>query len=231
MIMKQTHPHLTSRPISHSPAFTMLELVFVIVIVGILAALAIPRLDRDLKQEASDTILSAVRYTQQLALMDNKQSFSNPKWQQRYWKIMFGTCATSSNKFFMIGSDNNMDSNGFFESTEAAMDPLSGKPYFWVNGTDCSSGKDSNVSNNIFLSHRFGITNFAFTGGCSGVQYIGFDHLGRPRIGFGVSNTPDHASYMSSACIMTFTLSDGDTFAISIEPETGYAQIVGQPDS
>jgi len=40
-------------------AFTLLELVFVILVLGILTALAIPRIDRDLRQEAADNILSA----------------------------------------------------------------------------------------------------------------------------------------------------------------------------
>jgi len=46
-------------------AFTMIELVLVIVVLGILAALAMPRLERDLRQEAKDNLLSAIRYTQQ----------------------------------------------------------------------------------------------------------------------------------------------------------------------
>lgn len=54
------------------PAFTMIELVFVIVVLGILSALAMPRIDRDLRQEAKDNILSSIRYTQHLALIDEK---------------------------------------------------------------------------------------------------------------------------------------------------------------
>ena len=66
----------------HTKAFTMLELVFVIVVLGILAALALPRMDRDLRQEAKDNILSAIRYTQHLALMDNKTNPLDANWQR-----------------------------------------------------------------------------------------------------------------------------------------------------
>lgn len=220
-------------------AFTMVELVFVIVVLGILAALAMPRLDRDLKQEAADNILSSIRYTQHLALQDYKHKFYEPKWQQRFWRIVFNTC-TGTDKFYMVGSDNDMESssNAFFDRNESAIDPANGKLMFWVGGDDCSGGGDSTVSEEIFISKKYGIT--AVTplagSGCSSAAHIAFDHLGRPHHGanFSQSGTTGHdiySGYMKTACTFTFTMSNSDTFAISIEPETGYAEIVGQPGS
>ena len=70
-------------------AFTMLELVMVIVVLGILASLAMPRMDRDTRQEAETNILSALRFTQNLALTDNKTDPSDPTWQKELWKLHF----------------------------------------------------------------------------------------------------------------------------------------------
>ncbi|BAF72859.1 pilus assembly FimT family protein [Sulfurovum sp. NBC37-1] len=213
-------------------AFTMLELVFVIVILGIIAALAIPRLDRDLKQGAADNILSAIRYTQHLALLDDKQKFNDAKWQRRFWHIVFGTC-TGNDKYYMVGSDNNMtgSTNAYFTQNEAALDPANGKAMFWTNGVDCSTGGDNNVSENIFISKKYGIKTIAPSGGCSNL-YVGFDHLGRPySSGFPNSTKPNNAGHLSSMCTFTFTMSDDSTFAIKIEPETGYAYISGQNNS
>jgi len=89
-------------------AFTMLELVFVIIIIGILAALAVPRMERDVKQEAGDNILAAIRYTQHLALTDDKQSYNDPNWQQKLWLIRFETYGNKV--IYKIGSD--MDKGG-----------------------------------------------------------------------------------------------------------------------
>jgi prepilin-type N-terminal cleavage/methylation domain-containing protein len=44
-------------------AFTIIEAIMVIVVMGIIAAVAIPRLENDSRQEASDQILSDIRYT------------------------------------------------------------------------------------------------------------------------------------------------------------------------
>jgi len=210
-------------------AFTILELVFVIVVLGIIAALAIPRMDRDLKQEAADNILSAVRYTQHLALHDNKQMFNNAQWQRRFWRIYFGTCNSDNKMFYAIGSDNDMtgSTNGVVASSEAAIDPANGKK-IWAVNTDCA---DSNISQNVLIGKKYGVVSLTASGGCQN-QYIGFDHLGRPYgSAFTNSSTPDNAGLISSECNLTFGMSDGDTFTITIQPETGYAQIAGQPDS
>jgi len=209
----------------YRPAFTMIELIMVIIVLGILASFAIPRLDRDVSQEAADSILSNIRYTQHLALVDDKHLFNDPTWQQRYWKIMFATCQ-NGDLFYRIGSDDNSNGNGMFIQTEAAIDPINGKPFFMANN-DANCDADTTVSNNIFLTKRFAVTAIDTTG-CNNVAHIGFDHLGRPHQGFGASAIPNYTSYLNAQCTFKFTLSGGNDFSISIEAETGYAQIVDQ---
>ncbi len=207
-------------------AFTMLELVMVIVVLGILAALAIPRLERDLRQEAADNVLSHIRYAQHLALIDNKHEFDDALWQKTFWQIKFESCANSSGIFLSIGSDE--DKQGDLDKSETAFDPSNGKRMFWRNTNDCSNGGDSSVSENIFLGKKYGVTSITPGGGCAN-QYIGFDHLGRPYgSSFPGSTKPNNAGLISSTCTLRFDLKNGESFTISIEPETGYAQIVGQ---
>jgi len=85
----------------------MLELVFVIVVLGILTALAIPRLDRDLRQEAADNLLSAVRYTQHLALLDNRHTFNSAVWQKSFWTIRF----QADGSFYTVSSNIDYNTN------------------------------------------------------------------------------------------------------------------------
>ncbi len=138
----------------------------------------------------------------------------------------------------MIGADDDMETstNAFFDRTEAAVDPSTGKAFFWTSGQACPNGGDGTSSEEVFISKKYGIKTIVASGGCVGTSpttmgHIGFDNLGRPHYGFGTSTKPDYASLISQACTFTFTLSDDDTFAITIQPETGYAQIVGQEDS
>ncbi len=220
---------ITPKDLMRRNAFTMLELVFAIVVLGIIAALAIPRLDRDYRQEAADTILADIRYAQHLALLDDRQKFNDEEWQREFWQFKIESCGGGSGLFISVGSDR--DHQGDLDRNEVALDPANGKPMFWKNTDDCSNGNESDptVSKNIFLTKRFGVDSVTPSGSCA-TQYIGFDHLGRPHTGFSGSTQPNYASYLSTACIYTFTLKTGESFQIRIEPETGYASIVGQAE-
>jgi len=209
-------------------AFTMIELLLVIIVLGILSSLAIPRLDRDLKEEMVDNILSDIRYTQQLALMDDKHLYNSQKWQQRFWHLTFSDCG--GNYYYMIGADNNMESanNAHFDMEEAAIDPNNHKPMFY----NCTGVNKSDMSSRIFITDKFGVKdidmqciNGTLPSNGVGGDHIGFDHLGRPHYGFSKSTSSNSNSYIKATCTFEFTMSDDEKISITVLPETGYAYI------
>jgi len=216
-------------------AFTMIELVFVIIVMGILASIAMDSTDRDLKQEAAETILSHIRLAQQLALSDNKHRSDNDvRWQTSYWRFEYEKCDNVDRYTYRVGSD--IDLSGGVNKIEAAIDPTNGK-YIWANG-NCNNFDDlaSDESPDVYLYGRFGVEHVAHsttTGSCT-AQNIGFDYLGRPHSGLKYYKTNNNSNFqklMTKDCILTFTMSDGDTFQIKIEAETGHSFIVGQENS
>jgi len=201
----------------------MIELVFVIVILGILASLAMGRMDRDLRQEATETVLSHIRLTQQLALRDNKhRSDNNANWQKAYWQIDFKCDSTCR---YVVGSDISL--NGTIVKSEAAVDPTDGK--YLLN----DDSADTEMSDKVLLEDKFGIHTIASSSGCANSNSIAFDYVGRPYVN-NSGATNDFSKIMTADCNLTFTMStdqndDGidDTFTITIEAETGNAFIVG----
>lgn len=77
--------------VSARRAFTMLELIVVIVVIGILAMAALPRLEQDHIGSAVDDIMAAVRRTQLLAMQDSKvdptTNSGSPTWHTGRWMI------------------------------------------------------------------------------------------------------------------------------------------------
>jgi len=215
-------------------AFTMIELVFVIVVLGILASIAMGRMERDLRQEAASTILSHIRLTQQLAMNDNKHRSDNSTfWQRSYWNIQFRTCS-NDDWSYRIGSNMGLENGGAnaISRDESAINPTDGK-YLW--SANCDNLED-NESPTVHLSKKYGISGVRRTNACGNGQIV-FDYLGRPHTDTNY-NTPDFSNIMVNDCVLTFTLStdqdnddNNDSFSIRILAETGNAFIVGQANS
>ena len=209
-------------------AFTMLELVFVIVVLGILAAIAIPRMDRDLRQEAADNILSSVRYTQHLALLDNRHTFNEANWQKSFWTIRFD----ANGGFYTVSS--NIDYSTNVDKNESAMDPANGKLFYSDDNII-----DSDESPSIFLNRKYGIDTVDFTNckvtanGDNTSNHIAFDYMGRPHKGMYNTATNDYRTVMRADCEIVFKFTDTsiDDIHMLIMQETGYAYLEDQPDS
>jgi len=211
-------------------AFTMIELVFVIVVLGILASLAMGRMDRDLKQEAAETILSHIRLTQQMALNDNKhRNDNNARWQTSYWQFVLRPCGGDWS--YRVGSDTSLAGGAAgLGKIESAINPIDGK-YLWAfNCTNLANDESSSV----LLTKKFGIDNINLSPSC-GNRIIAFDYLGRPHFDTNYGAIPDFRNILTQDCNLTFLMTtdqdnDGnpDSFIITIEKETGHTFIVGQ---
>jgi len=209
----------------------MIELVFVIVVIGILASIGIGRMDRDLNQEAASTILSHIRLAQQLALNDNKHRSDNHlSWQSTYWRFQFSNCAFDGDVMPIYSIGSGQVTNGALNKTHSAIDPISGK-YLYATCTKNNIGND--VSKDIFVGKHFGIKEFNIKK-CITPQYtgqnFGFDYLGRLHVGIN-SQEVNFDRLATRDCELLITMSDDSIVTIIIEDETGHAYIEGQDNS
>ena len=218
--------NIKKQEITQQNAFTMIELVLAIIVLGILASMAIPRLERDTRQEAKSTIVSALRYTKNLALSDDKTDPRDLNWQKELWQLRFARSSTN-NWFFTISSDNNHGGN--VDKTETFVDPLSGKYMYHLAGD--STLDETDESPNIFLTKRFGVDSIVFSGdaNCATKQHIAFDNLGRPHSSLGVATTTHlFSSYLQTNCNIIVGFSDPDIsdINITIQAETGHISAI-----
>ena len=189
----------------------MLELVFVIVIAGILAAMIIPRLDRDNMFEAANQLLNHIKYTQHLAMTEDVYNDTNVNWFQDRWGIDLYNCGGYS-----VYSDKNRD--GIADQNESAIDPQSKNVLQTTNACVENAGSFEKV----VLSNHYNIVSITSNnpGGCVFVgtdAIIKFDNLGRPYSANAINGV------MKLNCEITLTGASGATEIIRIHPETGYA--------
>lgn len=70
-------------------AFTLLELIFVVVIAGILAFVLIPKSSDTKLLESANQLISHIRYAQQLALNNDQFDPNDKDWYKKMWRIEF----------------------------------------------------------------------------------------------------------------------------------------------
>ncbi len=217
-------------------AFTLLELVFVIVVVGILAVVILPRTKTNPLQEAAVQVVSDIRYTQHLAMMDDKYDKSDVHWYKGRWQIVFGHNSYSNHEWeYTIFSDTKSNITGTYsgdpKESEIAKNPQNSNQLM-TGGYNNTAALDFSNPNfkgmtKLNIGHSYGITNVHLSGGCS-YGRISFDYMGRPFTGDQSTMTGPYTAptprLISSDCIVT--LSHGtNTIKIVITPETGYAYL------
>jgi len=194
-------------------AFTMIELIIVIVIAGILAAVVMPRFERDRLREATNQVVRHIQYTQHLAMVNDVydatlvQTGPRPEWEMMMWAIHF----RQTNNCYAISSD--LNHNGSFDATETARDTMTNELLYSDGGCTQTTGESSSM----LLNDKYNAT-VSVSGSCGGNSYIAFDGIGRPLKTFDVTNP------ITSPCNITLS-SSGRNAIISIEPETGYTRI------
>lgn len=210
-------------------AFTMIELIFIIVVVGILAAVAVPQINRNSLVEAADQVAAHIRYTQQLAMNDNKFDPDDPDWFRRLWRIQFtnqGAPGSAAGWRYNVYWDNGRfpGSNGQPNSLNSmAADPQNPNKLLTSGFARQPANTDSaKMNKKLNLGGSYDIVNVAFGPACNqgGNATIAFDSKGRPMRQ--VANVPLYANLIIAPCTITLTNSANENAIITIQPETGY---------
>ncbi len=179
-------------------SFTFFELIIVIVVIGILAAVTIPRLGTDSLSKATTVFIDTLRFAQHLALVDDKyipskelSSFSNPTkkkkdtkfWFKKWW--IFYINDKNDHPILVVFSDkpsgsNNNEYNVYPYHSEIAYDGATGKKKMGkaFNGTTDKKYIDKKLD----LYSSFGVQKVIIDSPCRHyIDRLSFDELGRPH--------------------------------------------------
>lgn len=221
-------------------AFTMMEVIFVIVVIGILSAIIIPRTGSNKLREAALQVVSHIRYTQHLALVDDKFNTTNENWYRTRWQIVFGKSNYTNQQYaYSIFSDAPLYS-GQPDISEMAINPLDSSKKLSGGYSGILYTSDSNATATLNIGQEYGIKDVVISGGSTGssASRVVFDHLGRPYRGdiSALSVTSPSGRLVTSKVYIKLceedctgsnsTANNDNEIVIAIEPETGYAHIL-----
>ena len=216
-------------------AFTMLELVVVIVVIGIIAAAALPRINDDHIAEAADQVMSHIRYTQHLAMQDSKFDPTDARWFRKRWNITFtraSFCEGANEWRYSVYHDDGDATGNLNSANEVARDPLDPSKFMSSGWADISKANCANASSKYNLARKFGITNVELRGVCrdGNLQTISFDEFGRPMRsvstpgGGGAARGYDRLVHNGQNCQIVLSTAK-KTATITVTPETGFLQV------
>ena len=221
-------------------AFTMIELVIVIVVIGIIAMVTIPKYDQNRVLIAAQQIATHIRYAQHLAMIDNRTNLiakpaprpatdpNGDQWWRERWTIAFTRNINGNRWDYSIYSD--FSRNGSLNSpNEVAPDPQN--PNRLLTASNILPA--NRINNKLNIGKTYGIRNVTFSGGCAqnGNQAISFDEKGRPFLNASTVVVGARANPSVGRIVRRceINIGDGDTNATStnvakicIEVETGY---------
>jgi len=227
-------------------AFTLMELIFVIIVIGILSAVMIPNFKTHPLKEAAQQVAADIRYTQHLAMIDDRYDITNVsstgqvKWYKTRWQILFSANNGSATSHggtpklaYTIFSDNVNNSTGNPNESEVAIAPENSTRRM-TGGYNTANALRYWHSNFIGLrrmnlEEQYNITNISFSSSCSAGNStrLAFDYIGRPIKGNLRFDTSPYmkGDLLASDCNITLTHADGDSITLTVSAETGYVKI------
>lgn len=190
-------------------AFTLIELIFVVVIIGILSVVLSPKIEQDNLQEAMDQVIRHIRYTQHLALSydpyvaDSSQvnrynsnvvqaQKATQQWFKGWWQLQIHVATNSYSVYadhptsggaLEYGNDPDYSTNVKL-SDMIAKDPQT-QQFIVRNDTTANGVPAGTRYEKVDLLSQYNVTiNMPSCSSVSGIfasSHILFDTLGRPH--------------------------------------------------
>jgi Tfp pilus assembly protein FimT len=195
-------------------AFSLLELIFIIVLISIASLITIPKVKISKLNIATDKIILYLNYTRYIAFIDNKFDIDDNEWQKKRWSLKFQNCSDKNDGMYYVVYSDMSGGTAAFKKKECLKDPLNFK--YLYSGYDCVPS--SNESKNILLTKEFGVTKVKLS--CNTTSTIG-------QISFGndgkiYSQLGTNIKEITKQCLLKLYDSHNQYSTIAIEPKTGY---------
>jgi hypothetical protein len=204
----------------------------------------IPNMKSNPLREAAIQVVSHIRYTQHLAMVDDKFDSADASWYKKRWRFSFNNGAGTNNKWsYTIWSDTS--GSGSPDPSEVAINPQNRSKRLTggFNGTGFIHTGDAAATSEMNLGEKYSVLDVNFSAPCRTAavsKSLAFDHFGRPLRGALENYTSAYNNsgittniLVQSQCQITLcsvsncaAATNEEKVVIAVEAETGYAHIL-----
>jgi len=200
-------------------SFSLIELIFAIVLISIITSIFIPKNNFSKLNLAADKIILYLKYTRYVAMLDNKYNSDDSHWYQELWTLKFQDCTNKDKDgiYYMIYSDTNH--GGQPNKDECLKDPITNK---YIYSHYCQKDTVGDKSKYVLLK-QFGVTNievscYKRTSKEKAIGKISFAHDGKVYSKL----TEDNEIEIKKTCFISMYDIEENKIIIAIEPNTGF---------
>lgn len=165
--------------INGKKAFSLIEIIFVLVLIGIASSFAIPKNNISKLNLAKQQLTMQLKYMRYIAMLDNKYDHNNTLWYRKAWNFKFRWCNGKKEIHYYIFSD--INNNGHVSEIESLKDPLTNQyiysskyckdsinrtnytlisKYYDIKSVDITCNKTSSLGQILFLNDGVGYSKF-----------------------------------------------------------------------
>lgn len=222
-----------------SNAFTLFELVLVVLILGLMVSITQISLKQDRLIQGAKQILNDIYYVRSLAMIQEsfrglELAVAKREWYKSRWQLYFiNSAATNYEQTYTIFLDKNGDGNANLGKTEInidreiAVDIINPKKLMNSGQSGVIDKNDNKTTQRFNILKKFGIKKVEFKGSCRGSTKIIFDEKGRLysplRTSQGIYDK--NLAKTNQECIIRLTSTQENQICIAINPLSGFAYI------
>ncbi len=211
-------------------AFTLLEIVLTVIVIGIISSIMVPRLTDTSLHKAAEQIMFHLRYTQHLALTENHFNPDDRYWYKSRWQLYFSYCRGDNDQCgYTVFSDRLNDHRGNPDPPEIAINPLNPSQFLTGGspGNKLIHYDDKEATKSMNLGRTYGIKKVSVKN-CGRAKRIAFDYIGRPIVGNmrTMKSVYQKKRLLDKKCMITLIKDKSEKATIVIEPESGYVYLL-----
>ena len=196
-------------------AFSLLEIIFVVIILVIIATQIVPKSQISKLNLATDKVILYLNYTRYIAHVDNKFNNQDEHWQKRHWTLKFLNCQSSIGGLYYVVYSDTHEGTGHHKKIDTLIDPLNNK---YLYSHQCREDTLNDKSKHVLLTQEYGVTKVDVS--CNTTDTIG--QISFAYDGKIYSQLGTNIKEITNQCKIKLFNNENDFTTIVIEPKTGY---------